>query len=204
MIECITIAVGFAFAAAMQPGPLQAFLFARIMLVGWKRTLPAALAPIISDGPIAILVLLFLHNVAQGFENYLRIAGGIVLIYFAIRAYLEWQREKKENDQVSDSATDSLKQAVIVNLLNPGPYLGWSLILGPLVIREWEHAPINSVSTILTFYLVMTSCLVAWITLMGTTTYLGPKGRRFLVLLSAIILAGLGIFSILSAMYGIL
>ena len=44
MFELMLIGGGFAFAAAVQPGPLQAFLLARVAADGWKRTLPAALA----------------------------------------------------------------------------------------------------------------------------------------------------------------
>jgi len=56
MVEYIIIAAGFAFAAAAQPGPLQAFLLSRVVSAGWKQTLPAAFAPLISDVccPLAI------------------------------------------------------------------------------------------------------------------------------------------------------
>jgi len=77
MLENILIGGGFAFAAAVQPGPLQAFLFSRVMSLGWKRTLPASLAPLISDIPIAILVLLVVGQLSDTFQSVLR-AGGAV------------------------------------------------------------------------------------------------------------------------------
>ena len=77
MLEYIVIGGGFAFAAAAQPGPLQAFLISRVAADGWRRTLPAAFAPLVSDGPIAVVVLTLLHQVARGFESCLKGVGGI-------------------------------------------------------------------------------------------------------------------------------
>lgn len=48
--------------AAVIPGPLQAFLLSQTLRVGWKRTLPAALSPLLSDGPIILLFLLLLSQ----------------------------------------------------------------------------------------------------------------------------------------------
>lgn len=199
MIEYLVIGGGFAFAAAAQPGPLQAFLLSKVASVGWRRTLPAALAPLISDVPIAFLILVLLHNVAHGFESILRAAGGVVLLYFAVKAFLEWRNALLGTKRENPSAPRTLVQAVAVNIVNPGPYIGWSLILGPLVVQQWPHQPQNAVALIASFYLVMVLCLGLFILILGTTSFLGPRGRRFLLLASSIALAALGLYSISSA-----
>jgi len=199
MIENMIVGGGFAFAAAVQPGPLQAFLLSRVAAVGWKRTLPAALAPIISDGPIAILMLVLLHSLARGFESFLRGAGGIVLLYFATRAFIEWRSASRGTISERPSAPRTLLHAVAVNIVNPGPYLGWSLILGPLVLQEWAHEPQNAVALIMSFYVVMVLCLATFILIVGTTTFLGARGRRILLLASSFALAGLGVYSFMAA-----
>ncbi len=43
MLPNVLLGSGFAFAAVIQPGPLQAFLLSRAVAAGWRRTLPAAL-----------------------------------------------------------------------------------------------------------------------------------------------------------------
>lgn len=196
MIEYMVIGGGFAFAAAVQPGPLQAFLLSKVASVGWKRTLPAAVAPLISDGPIAVLILVLLHNVAHGLESFLRGAGGVVLLYFAAKAFLEWRNARHGTMSEGSSAPRTLMQAVAVNIVNPGPYIGWSLILGPLVIQQWAAHPENAVALIASFYLVIVLCLALFILILGTTSFLGPRGRRFLLLASSIAMMGLGIYSI--------
>jgi threonine/homoserine/homoserine lactone efflux protein len=52
--------IGYGFAAGAQPGPLQTYIISQTLLRGWSRTLPAALAPLISDGPIITICLLVL------------------------------------------------------------------------------------------------------------------------------------------------
>ncbi len=196
MLKYILIGSGFAFAAAVQPGPLQAFYLSRVASSGWRRTLPASLAPLISDGPIAVLILLVLHRLPEGFEGFLKAAGGILLLYFAARTFLEWRRGQGGAPIGTHSAPRTLFQAVAVNLVNPGPYLGWSLILGPLVLEAWQLAPVNAVALLAAFYVTMVLSLALFILLLGTTSFLGPKGRRGLLLASSVALAALGVFQL--------
>ena len=200
MLKYILIGSGFAFAAAAQPGPLQAFYLSRVASSGWRRTLPASLAPVISDGPIAVLILLVLHRLPGGFEVFLKAAGGILLLYFAVRTFLEWRREKEGATMETHSAPRTLLQAVAVNMVNPGPYLGWSLVLGPLAIEAWRQTPAHTVALVAAFYITMVLSLALFILLLGTTSFLGPRGRRGLLLVSSVALAAIGVFQLVSAM----
>jgi threonine/homoserine/homoserine lactone efflux protein len=195
MIEALILGGGFAFAAAIQPGPLQAFLLSRVAAVGWRRTLPAAVAPLISDGPIAFVMLALLDGMARGFERVLQGVGGCVLLYFAVRTLIEWRHGVAGEAEGADQAPRTLAQAVVVNLLNPGPYLGWSLILGPAALRAWDRHPIEAMALVGSFYGTIVVCLVGFILLAGMTTRLGPTFRRRLQLVSAVALVGLAAFS---------
>jgi threonine/homoserine/homoserine lactone efflux protein len=200
MLKYILIGSGFAFAAAVQPGPLQAFYLSRVASGGWRKTLPASLAPVISDGPIAVLILLVLHRLPEGFENYLKAAGGILLLYFATKTFREWRRGIDGRGEATQSAPRTLFQAVAVNAVNPGPYLGWGLILGPTFLEAWQQAPANAVALVIAFYATMVMSLALFILLLGTTTFLGPSGRRALLLAASAALGGLGIFQLVSAL----
>ena len=76
MLAYLLLGVTFAFAAAVQPGPLQAYIVSRTLSHGWRRALPAAFSPLLSDGPIIVLALLALSRLPAGFERGLRLAGG--------------------------------------------------------------------------------------------------------------------------------
>jgi threonine/homoserine/homoserine lactone efflux protein len=93
MLEYIIIGSGLAFSAAIQPGPLQAFLVSSVAKRGWLRTLPASLAPLLSDGPIALLVMLVLNRVPRTAGRFLQAAGGILLLYLAWASYRQWKQQ---------------------------------------------------------------------------------------------------------------
>lgn len=54
MIPYVVFGLTYGFACAVQPGPFQAYLVSLALAHGWRRALPAALAPLLSDGPIAL------------------------------------------------------------------------------------------------------------------------------------------------------
>jgi threonine/homoserine/homoserine lactone efflux protein len=196
VIEYIVLGAGFAFAAGVQPGPLQAFLLSQVAERGWRRTLPASFAPVVSDGPIALLILLVLRHLPGEMTRILHAVGGIVLLYFAAMGFRRWRRPDGGTVLSGISAPRTLIQAVVVNLLNPGPYLGWSLILGPAAIEAWAKGPPNAVALVVAFYGTMAATLAATIILFGTTRVLGPRGRRIVLLASVVALALLGIYQL--------
>ena len=66
--------------AAATPGPFQAFLLSQSARIGWRRSLPAACAPLLSDGPIIVLVMLILTSMPGWFLEMLRFGGGLFLV----------------------------------------------------------------------------------------------------------------------------
>ena len=200
MFENFLIGGGFAFAAAIQPGPLQAFLLSSVAQRGWKRTLPAALSPLLSDGPIALLVLLVLNRLPDAMGRILQAAGGILLIYLAWAGYRQWRQPPVQDPEQTGQAPRTLLQAAGINLLNPNPYLGWSLVLGPAFLAALHQDPANAAVLIVAFYATMVIMLAATILLFGTTSFLGPRGRHALILVSAITLAVLGIYRLAASL----
>ncbi|MGD1043914.1 MAG: LysE family transporter [Bacteroidota bacterium] len=200
MFEYLLIGCGFAFAAAIQPGPLQAFLLSSVVQKGWRRTLPASFAPLLSDGPIALLALLVLNRIPETVNRILQAAGGIFLIYLAWASYRQWRQQITTESNINDSVPRTLVQASTINLLNPNPYLGWSLVLGPAVLAAWHQSPTSAVALIIAFYTTMVIVLACTIFLFGTTRFLGSGGRRPLILISAVTLAMLGVYQIVSSL----
>jgi threonine/homoserine/homoserine lactone efflux protein len=194
--EYLVIGVGFSFAAAVQPGPLQAFLLSTTAAHGWKRTLPAAFSPLLSDGPIAVVVLLLLRQVPVGFARVVQTGGGVLLLYLAALAFLEWRRQEGGGRGEPASAPRTLLQAAGINVLNPNPYLGWSLVLGPLFLKGWRAAPVNAIALLVAFYGTMVASLAAIIIVFGTVRSLGPRVVRVLLLLSAMTLVALGVYQL--------
>jgi threonine/homoserine/homoserine lactone efflux protein len=195
VLQLALLGAGFAFAAAIQPGPLQAFLLERVLRDGWRRTLPAALAPVVSDGPIAVLMVLVLRTMPVWAQRGLRITGGIYLLGLAWSAF----RDARLDDQATSLlpvAPRTLAKAVVVNLLNPNPYLGWAFVLGPAAIRAWAESPAHLAGLVGSFYLTMTVTLAAFIAACGSATLLSARTQRVLMLASAVLLACLGAWQV--------
>ena len=127
------------FSAGVSPGPLQAYFLSQTLKMGWKRTLPAAFAPLISDGPIILLVLWVLTQTPPWLLRGLQIAGGGFILYLAWGAFQTFRRPLTSTPDPAQSAAkmgngQTLRQATVMNLLNPNPYMFWSTTLGPIVI----------------------------------------------------------------------
>ena len=197
MLKHLLLGGGLAFAAAIQPGPLQAFLVARAAATGWRRTVPACFSPLLSDGPIALVSLLLLDQLPQSFQSHLRAAGGLLLLYLAGVTFLQWRRPA--GPVPVGSAPRTLLEAALVNLLNPNPYLGWSLVLGPAVLAAYRESSTSALALVAAFYGTMCFTLAALVLLAGSRL-LGPRARRALVAASAVVLAGLGVSLLVGAL----
>jgi len=186
----------YAFAAAVQPGQYQAYLISRTIANGWRSTLPAVLAPILSDVPIVALVLLVLTQVPPLFVHLLRLAGGVFLLYLAAVALQACRMYGHVPSASPAPAHRTLFEAVVVNLLNPNPYLGWALVMGPLLLQAWRESPAAGITLVAAFYLTMVAASTAIVLVFAMARSLGPRVARLLVGVSAAALAIFGVYQI--------
>jgi threonine/homoserine/homoserine lactone efflux protein len=185
--------VTYGFAAAVQPGPLSTYLVSEALRTGWRRTLPAIFAPILSDGPIAFLMLLLLSQSPTRLLQLLSLPGGIYVLYLAFGVWTTWRASDYGADAVIPAGRSVIK-AALINLLNPNPYLGWSLVLGPLLLKGWREAPVHGVAFVSAFYLTMLAGLGGLVFLFAGARSLGERIRGGLVGLSALALAAFGLY----------
>jgi threonine/homoserine/homoserine lactone efflux protein len=201
MLTYLILGMTYAFAAAVQPGPLQTYLISQTLSHGWRRTLPAAFSPLFSDGPVIVLVLLVLSRVPVWMAQGLRLAGGVFVLYLAWGAVNAW---RAYDAQQMAPAPSSLLRAALVNVLNPNPYISWSLVLGPLLLKAWREAPAHGVALLAGFYGTMVLALAGTIVLFAAARNLGPRVTRVLIGLSSVALAGFGCYLLWSGIGGIL
>ena len=193
MLAYLILGVGYGFAAAVQPGQLQAYLVSQTMTNGWRRTIPAALAPLVSDAPIVCLVMLVLARVPPLFLQVVRILGGLFLLYLA---YGSFRATRHYQEAVASPAPAHVTflRAVFLNLFNPNPYVAWTLILGPLLLEAWRHEAVFGVALVTGFYLAMVLGTAAIVMLLAAARSLGTRVARLLVGASAVALTGFGFY----------
>lgn len=81
-------------------------------------------------------------------------------------------------------------------MLNPNPYLGWALVLGPAAGAAWHERPAWAVALVVAFYGTMVLTLAAFIFLVGTARFLSPRAQRTLIWASGLSLAALGVYQL--------
>lgn len=189
--------------AAATPGPFQAYLLSQSLKIGWKKTLPASLAPLFSDGPILALLLLILSQLPRNFLRVIQICGGIFLLYLAWEAYQAYRLffEKNQPSPDPNIGQQSFAKATLVNALSPGPYLFWSLVGVPLLLDSWRQMPALGLSFLAGFYSAIVGTNAVLVILFGTARNLGPRLNRILLGFSALALFGLGLYQTVRGLF---
>lgn len=188
--------VGLGFSAAVLPGPFLAYLISQTLARGWKRALPAALAPLVSDGPIIALCLFILSQIPPWFERVLHFAGGTFILYLAYGAFKAWRRYDPGIVAAESGVRGSVLKAALMNTLSPGPYIYWSLVTGPILIRGWRETPVHGIGFLAGFYITIVLSLAAIILIFGLARQLGPNVNRALIGVSAMALFFFGFYQL--------
>jgi len=180
------------FSAAASPGPFQAFLLAQAVRLGGWRALPAALAPLASDGPIIAAVLLALSRAPAWLLRGLHVAGGLFLLWLA-RGALRAASPARAGEAAPAGAGAGFARAVAMNALSPGPWIFWSLVSGPLLVEAWRTSPGRGLSFLAGFYLLLCGGNAALVLAFAGARRLGPGPARALGLFAGLALLLFGI-----------
>lgn len=183
--------------AVAQPGPFQAYLLSQTLEKGWRRTLTAAFAPLISDGPIIILMLFILTRTPAWMLTGLQIAGGFFLLFLAYRAFVTYKNTAvTEPTELPPPTNSSIFHAALMNALSPGPYIFWATITGPILLAGWRESAGHGLSFLLGFYGMLIGGFIGFITLFALARKLDPKVSRMLSLVSALALLLFGLYQL--------
>lgn len=197
MLNYFIFGLSYAFACVVQPGPFQALLFSQSVTKGWRKTIPLVFVPLLSDLPVIILVLFALSNVPAEILYGLQCVGGVFLLYLSYKAYKNWQ-SFDTNPEPEVFPKLSIFKAVLINILNPNPYLAWSLIMGPKLINAWNENPLNGILLLLGFYGSMIIYSIGLIVLFASARNLGQRVNRIAIGISVIAFVLFGIYQLWS------
>lgn len=201
--------------AASQPGPFQAFLLARTMRDGGRASLPLTLAPLLTDGPIALLALALLSQAPDAWLRVLSAVGGAVALMLAWEAGRNLRTELRARASgavpvawqhatvggASDVA-GGVVRAALINLSSPGPWSFWALVLGPLAVQSFRTSVWLGVGLIVTFYAALIGGSMALVAAFATARRLGTRVRLGLQSASILGLAAFGVVLIGRAAIG--
>jgi len=185
-----------ALSATIMPGPFQAFLFSQSLKNGWKGTLPAAFAPLVTDGPVIGLVLLVLTQTPAWFLDTLRIAGGLFILYLAREGFLALKKPAPALEPSNDEGRRTFLNAVAINALNPNPYIFWSVVGVPIILTGWRETPGFGIGFIAGFFGTFICSLSILIIIFSTAGRIDNRVTRILMGLTAAALFIFGMYQV--------
>lgn len=194
MLPYLIQGITLGFAAGAQPGPFQTYLITQSLANGWRKTLIAAFAPLVSDGPIILLALLVLKQMPESLQRGLYIAGGLFILYLACSSLQQWRNFSEEQEEAP--STQSLWKAATMNFMSPGPYIYWSIVSGPIFLQGLNEAASYGISFLLAFYGSIISLNIMLIFLVGLASQSGGRIRRGLLLFASVALGIFGLFQL--------
>ena len=162
LIFYLTSGLIFGLAAGFSPGPLLVLVVSETLNHGKKAGYKMAIAPLISDLPI-ILVITFLSDQIARIPilvSMIAFSGAVYLFYLGYQQII-FKSLRPAEDKRSGS---SLRKGVIANFLNPHPYLFWFVIGGPLLVGSFSKGWLAPLFFILGMYsmLIVAKLFVAW------------------------------------------
>jgi threonine/homoserine/homoserine lactone efflux protein len=187
--EFLALGMGLGLTAGLTPGPLLALVVAQTLRHGTREGLKTALAPLITDLPIVVLVIVaiaFLSR-SQVVVGWISMAGAVFVAYLGIDTI----RSRPPDPDLPQQPAKSWFRGAAVNALSPHPYLFWFRVGGPILLRARDEGPAEAAAFILGFYgcLIGSKALSAVLVGRSTGFLRGRAYRAVLALLGAALIA---------------
>jgi threonine/homoserine/homoserine lactone efflux protein len=152
--------------AGISPGPLLALLVAASLRSGLPGGLLVALAPLFTDVPIIVVSVLIVGNLPPEATRWVGTLGGLVVVWMGIEAIRSGRRATLPSEgDLQGEPRKELLRGIAVNALNPHPYLFWTTVGGPAVVRGWRESPLYALAFLVSFYalLIGSKAVIAWL-----------------------------------------
>ena len=170
-----------------KPGPLQTLVITETLKRDWKAGLKVTLAPLVTDGPIILLCALVVSSLSNygQFFAFISFAGAIFLLYMAYETFIINEVQIDEGN----SGNSPFYKGIITNLLNPNPYVYWTLIGSPFLIKAFEEDAFMPFVFLFSFFLTFILCKTFTAILVGRSrTFLSSRSYFLILKILALIL----------------
>ncbi|MBL8118123.1 MAG: LysE family transporter [Anaerolineae bacterium] len=187
MFELVSQGVSIAFAAGSIPGPFTTFLITKTLSQGWRKTIVAIFAPLISDIPIIFLSVVVLRQFPPEIIRFIQFAGGVFLLWLA---YGIWKQFRAGGTfQTNDpNPRKTLSQALVMNWLSPGPYIFWATINGPLLVQGLNQSVWAGAAFLAAFYGTFLGILGAYVIIFDRLGRIDARITRAIFMVTLVIM----------------
>jgi len=201
MLGFLLLGISFGLSASVNPGPSLTLGISRALRDGAKAGMLVALAPLLTDAPIIAAAALLVGSLPHSVFGWLGIIGGSYIVWLGIRGWRDASRRQIDLAALSasrgandDGSLVSLFQAMIVNFLNPNPYLFWGTAGAPNLVKAYAgHGVFGAAAFIGGFYLMLVGVRMSLAYLIGRNrTAFSPALYQRILQGSALLLVILG------------
>ena len=185
--------VVFGLSGGLSPGPLLTLVISETLKHGAKEGVKVSIAPLLTDLPIVLITLFILSRLA----DILPLLGVISLLGSAFLIYLGFESLsfKGVDLDVEQMKPQSIKKGVMVNFLNPSPYMFWFTIGSPLLLKALDVSLLSASIFILCFYLFLVGSKVLVAVVVGRSRFfLKSKNYIYTIKFLGIILLSFAVF----------
>ena len=179
------IALGLA--GGFAPGPITTLVIVQSLRYGLKEGLRIAIAPLLTDAPIALAALFVISKL----DDTGPALGTITLMGSAFLIYLAYENAFAQPPQTT-AVVDlprSLRKGIVTNLVNPNPYLFWFTIGAPTVVEAYPNGVFVGLFLVgLYSALIGSKATFAVVAAKGRSLLAGTVYRYTLVVLSLVLL----------------
>jgi threonine/homoserine/homoserine lactone efflux protein len=193
MLNFLGIGCILGLSAGFAPGPLLTLVISETLRHDIRAGVKVALAPVTTDLPIILLTLFILAKLS-GFHEVLGVIscmGGFFVLY------LGWQSMVTKGVELNlqETRSKSLAKGIIVNTLNPHPYLFWFGVGGPTVTKAINQGLFAPLAFMGSFYVLLVGSKILIALLVGKSrSFLTGKGYIYTMRLLGVALCALAIF----------
>ena len=140
----LLLGISFGLQASVNPGPSLTLAIARSLRDGARAGMLVTIAPLLTDAPIIAVATLLVGSLPETLFGWLGIIGGGYILWLGIRGVRDaWVRTidlaalSTSRNAADDGSLKSLFSAMLINFLNPNPYLFWGTAGGPNLVKAW-------------------------------------------------------------------
>jgi threonine/homoserine/homoserine lactone efflux protein len=161
----------FGLSGGLSPGPLLTLVVSQSLRHGVKEGIKVSLAPLFTDFPIVLATIYILSRLSD-----IQPAIGVISLFgaaFLIFLGYESLSFKGMDIDTSEIRPQSVKKGIMVNFLNPNPYLFWFTIGAPIALKAYKNSALSVILFVLCLYAVLVGSKILIAIVIG-------KSRRFL------------------------
>lgn len=206
----LLLGLSFGLQASINPGPSLTLAISRSLRNGPRAGMLVTIAPLLTDAPIIAVATLLVGNLPRTLFGWLGIIGGAYIIWLGIRGVRDaWSRTidlatlSTSRNATDDGSITSLFSAMLINFLNPNPYLFWGTAGGPNLVKAWTaHGLPGAALFVLGFYVMLVGVRATLAFVIGRNrSAFSPSLYQSLLIGSGVLLCILGGVLMYDGMY---